>query len=64
MLSAILRIYVKPDESEDVTTANIPHVMYYAQKVSKEARAAIQRPSGCVTSVSMGAGRRPRIQFS
>ncbi|HEX2710636.1 MAG TPA: hypothetical protein VHM88_00205, partial [Candidatus Acidoferrales bacterium] len=30
MLSPILRTYVNPDQNEDVATANVPHVMYYA----------------------------------
>src|SRR5579863_3989702 len=34
MLSPILRTYVNPDQTDDVTTANIPHVMYYAPNVS------------------------------
>jgi hypothetical protein len=34
MLSPILRTYVNPDEMENVATANIPHVMYYAPNVS------------------------------
>ena len=36
MLSPILRTYTNPDENEDVATANIPHVMYYAPNVSNE----------------------------
>ena len=36
MLSPILRTYVNPDQSEDVATANIPHVMYYAPNVSNQ----------------------------
>lgn len=35
MLSPILRTYVNPDATEDVVTANIPHVMYYAPNVSE-----------------------------
>src|SRR5215831_3044519 len=34
MLAPILRTYVNPDATEDVATANIPHVMYYAPNVS------------------------------
>src|SRR5215471_12368145 len=34
MLSPILRTYVNPDHNEDVATANVPHVMYYAPNVS------------------------------
>jgi len=34
MLSPILRTYVNPDASEDVATANIPHIMYYAPNVA------------------------------
>lgn len=45
MLSPILRTYVNPDESEDVTTSNIPHVMYYAPNVSsKDVGAASPTP--------------------
>ena len=36
MLSPILRTYVNPDENENVATANVPHVMYYAPNVSNE----------------------------
>src|SRR6266404_341119 len=36
MLSPILRTYVNPDESENVATANIPHVMYYAPNVTNQ----------------------------
>jgi hypothetical protein len=36
MLSPILRTYTNPDENENVATANIPHVMYYAPNVSNE----------------------------
>src|SRR5262245_42871160 len=34
MLSPVLRTYVNPDATDDVATANIPHVMYYAPNVS------------------------------
>ncbi len=36
MLSPILRTYVNPDENENVATANVPHVMYYAPNVSSD----------------------------
>jgi hypothetical protein len=36
MLSPILRTYVNPDQNEDVATANIPHVMYYAPNVTNQ----------------------------
>src|ERR1700676_1147771 len=36
MLSPILRTYVNPDETENVATANVPHVMHYAPNVSNE----------------------------
>jgi hypothetical protein len=36
MLSPILRTYTDPDENDNVVTANIPHVMYYAPDVSNE----------------------------
>jgi hypothetical protein len=36
MLSPVLRTYFNPDESDRVTTANFPHVMYYAPNVSGE----------------------------
>ncbi len=48
MVSPILRTYVYSDESEDVRTANLPHVMYYAPYVSNE---------------DMG-GKPPSIQFA
>jgi len=45
MLSPILRTYVNPDQSDDVATANIPHVMHYAPNVSaKEIGAATPTP--------------------
>jgi hypothetical protein len=45
MLSPILRTYVNPDQSDEVTTANIPHVMYYAPNVSdREVGAATPTP--------------------
>ncbi len=45
MLSPILRTYVNPDENEDLATANIPHVMYYAPNVSTdEIGAATPKP--------------------
>ena len=36
MLSPILRTYVNPDETEDVATADVPHVMHYAPNVSNQ----------------------------
>ena len=36
MLSPVLRTYFNPDEGDRVTTANFPHVMYYAPNVSAE----------------------------
>ena len=36
MVAPILRTYVNPDENDDVRTANLPHVMYYAPYVSNE----------------------------
>jgi hypothetical protein len=36
MLSPILRTYVNPDENENVTTINNPHVMQYAPNVSND----------------------------
>jgi hypothetical protein len=45
MLSPILRTYVNPDQNDDVATANIPHVMYYAPNVSdKDVGAATPTP--------------------
>src|SRR5207237_6992731 len=32
----ILRTYVNPDENENVATANVPHMMYYAPNVSSK----------------------------
>src|SRR5260370_29348781 len=43
MLSPILRTYVNPDENENVVTANVPHVMYYAPNVSNEEVGAATR---------------------
>lgn len=36
MLSPILRTYTNPDENDQVWTANVPHVMYYAPNVSNQ----------------------------
>lgn len=36
MLSPVLRTYTNPDSSENVITACIPHVMYYAPNVSSK----------------------------
>jgi hypothetical protein len=36
MLSPILRTYENPDRDDEVYTANVPHVMYYAPNVSNE----------------------------
>jgi len=36
MLSPILRTYWNPEENDQVVTANIPHVMYYAPDVSNQ----------------------------
>lgn len=36
MLSPVLRTYTNPDADENVVTANVPHVMYYAPDVSNE----------------------------
>jgi hypothetical protein len=36
MLSPILRTYENPDKDNEVYTANVPHVMYYAANVSNE----------------------------
>ena len=36
MLAPILRTYTNPDENENVVTASIPHVMYYAPNVSNK----------------------------
>ena len=36
MLSPILRTYVNPEESDQVYTATVPHVMYYAPNVTNE----------------------------
>jgi hypothetical protein len=37
MLSPILRTYTNPDGDENVITADLPHVMFYAPNVSNEA---------------------------
>ena len=36
MLSPVLRTYINPDANDDVITANVPHMMYYAPNVSNE----------------------------
>lgn len=36
MLSPILRTYTNPDENENVVTASVPHVMYYAPNVTND----------------------------
>ena len=65
MLSPILRTYVNPDEMENVATANIPHVMYYAPNVSNRAVGAATPTSEQLHYFSEH-GRWPdrRIRFS
>jgi hypothetical protein len=36
MLSPVLRTYVFPEESDRISTANLPHVMYYAPDISND----------------------------
>ncbi len=36
MLSPILRTYTNPDENDNVITASVPHVMYYAPNVTND----------------------------
>jgi hypothetical protein len=36
MLSPVLRTYLNPDQNDNVSTWNIPHVKYYAPNVSNE----------------------------
>lgn len=36
MMSPILRTYTNPDENDNVITASIPHVMYYAPNVTND----------------------------
>ena len=36
MLAPILRTYTNPDENDNVVTASIPHVMYYAPNVTND----------------------------
>ena len=36
MMSPILRTYTNPDEDENVVTASIPHVMYYAPNITNQ----------------------------
>jgi len=36
MLSPILRTYTNPDENDNVVTASVPHVMYYAPNVTND----------------------------
>ena len=52
MLSPILRTYWNPEESDDVRTANVPHVMYYAPDVSSEDIGA-GKPAGMYPFVIM-----------
>jgi hypothetical protein len=47
MLSPILRTYTDPDATENVVTASIPHVMYYAPNVSnRDIGGATPAPGG------------------
>src|SRR5262245_3864113 len=49
MLSPVLRTYTNPEENDNVITANLPHVMYYAPNVSNEdLGGAIPGPTGNV----------------
>jgi len=36
MLSPVLRTYLNPEESDNVVTLNVPHVMYYAPNITNE----------------------------
>ncbi|WP_315823485.1 hypothetical protein [Paraflavitalea speifideaquila] len=36
MLSPILRTYTNPDADDNVVTASVPHVMYYAPNVTND----------------------------
>jgi hypothetical protein len=45
MLSPILRTYTNPEENNEVSTANLPHVMHYAPNVSsQDVGSAIPKP--------------------
>jgi hypothetical protein len=62
MLSPILRTYTNPDENENVVTAGIPHVMYYAPHVSnKEVGGAT--PGGMYPFVILHGPHGYNIQF-
>jgi hypothetical protein len=62
MLSPILRTYWNPEESDDVRTANVPHVMYYAPDVSSEDIGA-GKPAGMYPFVIMPGHHGHMIQL-
>lgn len=64
MLSPNLRMYLSPDQNEDVATANVPHGLYYAPSPPKTSARQPQCPNNCIISASMGGGWTRRIQFS
>ncbi|MBI1769588.1 MAG: hypothetical protein HYR67_14565 [Bacteroidetes bacterium] len=62
MLSPVLRTYTNPDENENVVTASIPHIMYYAPDVSnKDVGGA--KPGGMYPFVILHGPHGYNIQF-
>jgi len=64
MLSPILRTYTNPDENENVITASVPHVMYYAPDVSNYDIGGMQpTPGGAYPFVILHGPHGYSIQF-
>lgn len=63
MLSPILRTYTNPDENENVVTASVPHVMYYAPNVSNHDIGGSPQPGGKYPFVILHGPHGYNIQF-
>ena len=63
MLSPILRTYWNPEKNDEVVTASIPHVMYYAPNVTNQEIGGIQPGSGPYPFVIMPGPHGYMIQF-
>lgn len=63
MLSPILRTYTNPDENENVVTASVPHVMYYAPNVTNHDIGGKPEPGGKYPFVILHGPHGYNIQF-
>jgi len=63
MLSPILRTYTNPDENDNVVTANVPHVMYFAPNISNEDIGGIKPGSGPYPFVILHGPHGYSVQF-